>query len=106
MHITKIKDLHVLPRLRDSLSYLYVEHGRIEQSNHVIDIHDKEGLTQVPVAALSTLMLGPGTSITHAAIKTLSDNGCSVNWVGEDGIRLMPRQGRRASPITCCARQS
>lgn len=86
MRITKIKDLNLLPRLRDSMSYLYVERGKIEQANHAIDIHDKEGVTHVPVAALTTLMLGPGTTITHAAIKALADNGCLVNWVGEDGI--------------------
>lgn len=88
MRITKIKDLNLLPRLRDSMSYLYVERGKIEQANHAIDIHDKEGVTHVPVAALTALMLGPGTTITHAAIKTLADNGCLVNWVGEDGIRF------------------
>ncbi len=88
MHITKIKDLHVLPKLRDSLSYLYVEHARLEQSNHAIDVHDKAGVTHVPIAALSTLMLGPGTSITHAAVKTLADNGCAINWTGEDGVRF------------------
>jgi CRISPR-associated protein Cas1 len=32
-------------------------------------------------------MLGPGTSITHAAVKALADNGCLVVWVGEDGTR-------------------
>ena len=88
MRITKIKDLHLLPRLRDSLSYLYVEHAKIEQDNHAIDIHDKDGVTHVPITALTALMLGPGTTITHAAIKTLADNGCLVNWTGEDGVRF------------------
>jgi CRISPR-associated protein Cas1 len=88
MRITKIKDLHILPRLRDSLSYLYVEHAKIEQSNHAIDIYDQDGITHVPITALTALMLGPGTSITHAAIKTLADNGCLVNWTGEDGVRF------------------
>lgn len=88
MHITKVKDLHVLPKLRDSLSYLYVEHARIEQSNHAIDIYDTDGVTHVPAADLTTLMLGPGTAITHSAIKALADNGCLVNWVGEDTIRF------------------
>ncbi len=88
MRITKIKDLQLLPRLRDSLSYLYVEHARIEQSNHAIDIYDKDGITHVPITMLTAMMLGPGTSITHAAIRTLADNGCLVNWVGEDGVRF------------------
>lgn len=84
----RIKDLHILPKLRDSLSYLYTEHTRVEQAHDAIDLYDKEGITHVPIAALSVLMLGPGTSITHAAIKALADNGCLVNWVGEEGVRF------------------
>ena len=42
----------------------------------------------VPGSWLAVLLLGPGTSITHEAIKTLSDNGCIVNWVGEKGVRF------------------
>jgi len=37
---------------------------------------------------LSLLMLGPGTSITHAAINVLAENGCLVIWAGEHGIRF------------------
>src|SRR5690554_5875285 len=33
-------------------------------------------------------MLGPGTSITHAAVKTLAESGCLVIWCGEQGIRF------------------
>ena len=33
-------------------------------------------------------MLGPGTSISHAAIKVLSENGCTVLWVGEECTRF------------------
>ena len=81
------RDLHELPKLRDSLSYLYVEHCRIEQNALSIELIDKEGRTQVPVAALGVLMIGPGTAITHAAVRALADNGCSIVWCGEDGIR-------------------
>ena len=38
--------------------------------------------------SLSVLMLGPGTSISHAAINILSKNGCMVAWVGEDITRF------------------
>ena len=30
-----MRDLHELPKLRDSMSYLYLEHGRIEQKYRV-----------------------------------------------------------------------
>ena len=33
-------------------------------------------------------MLGPGTSITHAAIRALADNGCTVLWCGEDATHF------------------
>ena len=81
-------DLHILPKVRDSWSFLYVEHATVDQEGLAIAIHDKTGRVPVPCASLSTLMLGPGTAITHAAIKTLADSGCSVLWVGEGGVRF------------------
>lgn len=83
-----MKDLHILPKVRDSLSYLYVEHCRIDQEDKAIAIHDAEGKTPVPCASLCLLMLGPGTRITHAAIRALAENGCLVLWTGEEGVRL------------------
>jgi len=81
-------DLRQLPRFEDSLSYLYLEHARIEQHDKAIAFHDVAGLTPVPAAALALLMLGPGTSITHAAVKALADNNCTVVWVGEEGVHF------------------
>src|SRR3972149_2376321 len=83
-----MKDLHILPKVRDSLSYLYVEHCCIDQEAKAIAVHDVEGKTPVPCASLCLLMLGPGTSITHAAIRALAENGCLVLWTGEEGVRL------------------
>lgn len=84
----RLKDLHILPKTRDSLSYLYVEHCRVDQEAKAIAIHDQQGVTSVPCASLSLLMLGPGTNITHAAILTLADNGCLAVWCGEQGVRF------------------
>ena len=81
-------DLHLLPRVRDSWSALYVEHCRIDQEAKAIAIHDAAGKVPVPCAALTTLMLGPGTTVTHAAIRALADNGCLVVWTGEEGVRF------------------
>src|SRR5436190_15778346 len=83
-----MKDLHILPKVRDSWSYLYVEHCKVDQDGLAIAVHDDRGKTPVPCAALSLLMLGPGTSITHAAVHTLADNGCLVSWTGEQGVRF------------------
>lgn len=82
------KNLRELPKIRDSLSYLYVERCRIEQSGLAIELFDKDGRTPVPAAALSVLMLGPGTTITHAAVHALAENGCSILWCGEHNVRF------------------
>ena len=85
----RIQDYHDLPKLRDSLSYLYLEHGVIERSQNAVEFFDKKsGRTMVPASALTALMLGPGTSITHEAVKTLADNGCLILWCGEEGVRF------------------
>ena len=83
-----LKDLNMLPRIRDSLSYLYVEHCRIDQEAKAVAIQDAEGKTPVPCADLSVLMLGPGTTITHAAVRSLTENGCQIIWSGEEGVRM------------------
>jgi CRISPR-associated protein Cas1 len=84
----RIRDLHLLPKIRDSWSYLYVEHCRIDQQDKAIAIHDAGGKTPVPCAALALLMLGPGVTITHAAVRTLAENGCLVMWCGEEAVRF------------------
>lgn len=80
-------NLHELPRLRDSLSYHYIEHAIVDRKQNAIEYIQEDGRTLVPVAAIGLLMLGPGTSLSHAAMKVLMENGCSLLWVGEDGIR-------------------
>ena len=83
-----MKDLHLLPKVRDSWSYLYVEHCRVDQENKAIAVHDASGRTPVPCAMLTLLMLGPGTTITQAAVRTLAENGCLVMWCGEEAVRF------------------
>lgn len=78
----------ILPKVRDSLSFLYFEHCRIEQDVKSIAIFHNKDCYRIPCASISTLMLGPGTSITHAAIKTLAENACEVQWVGEEALRF------------------
>lgn len=83
-----MQDLHELPKLRDSLSYLYVEHAILDKKQQAIEYIRKDGRTLIPTANLSVLMLGPGTSITHAAINILARSGCSILWLGEDATRF------------------
>jgi len=80
-------NLRGLPKIRDSLSYLYVEHCCIEKDNSALKLIDASGVVPIPIASLSVLMLGPGTKITHDAVTIAVQNGCSLVWTGEEGVR-------------------
>ncbi len=80
--------LHEIGRFDDRMSFLYVDRAIIRHTTNAIAIHEFDGVTDVPVSSLATLMLGPGTKITHEAIKALADNNCLVIWAGEFGIRF------------------
>lgn len=81
-------NLRTLPKVRDNISFLYFEHCRIEQDDRAISIYKEKDKFHIPCACIATLLLGPGTSITHAAIKALADNACEVYWVGEEALRF------------------
>ena len=83
-----LKDLHLLPRVEDGWSFLYVDHCRIEQDGKSISFWEETGRTPVPCATLSLLMLGPGSTITHAAVQTLVESGCLILWCGEEAVRV------------------
>jgi CRISP-associated protein Cas1 len=83
-----MKSLHELPRFQDRWSHLYLERGILDQESHGLVLHSLDTHTHIPIDQVSLLMLGPGISITHAAVHKLADNNCLVAWVGENGIRL------------------
>lgn len=82
-----LHDLHILPKLRDSMTYLYLERTVIQRYRNSVEAVDEHGSASIPIASLSVLMLGPGTRITHQAVVLLAESGCSIIWVGEDGTR-------------------
>jgi CRISPR-associated protein Cas1 len=86
--MNKQLSLHDLPRFDDKLTYLYVEHAVVDQEDKAIAVHRADGITSVPVAALAVLILGPGTTITHAAVKTAAENNCLLLWAGEHAMRF------------------
>lgn len=76
-----------LPQVKDKYPFLYLERGRLEIDDSSVKWLDAEGnVVPIPVATLNTLLLGPGTSVTHEAIKTATAANCSVCWVGEDSL--------------------
>ena len=86
---SRIEDLRRLPKIRDSLAYIYVEHARIDKLDSSIAVYHADGTClPLPASGLCLLMLGPGTRVTHNAVMTLADNNCLVAWCGEEGVRF------------------
>ena len=83
-----MQDLRALPKLRDSLTYLYVEKATVKRTKFGVEYFDKDGRVQIPAANLSVLILGPGTSITHGAVRILAESGCTILWTGTELTRF------------------
>ncbi|MEV7090160.1 type I-E CRISPR-associated endonuclease Cas1e [Streptomyces sp. NPDC093085] len=82
----------MLPRIADSLSFLYLDIVRIHQDDTGVcaEVTSERHGTQtvyLPTAALSCVLLGPGTSITARALATLARHGTTVVVTGAGGVR-------------------
>lgn len=76
-----------LPQVKDKYPFLYLERGRLEIDDSSVKwIDSNNNVVPLPVATLNALLLGPGTTVTHDAIKTATAANCSVCWVGEDSM--------------------
>ena len=80
-------ELQALPHIRDRMSFLYLEHCLVNRQDGAITVTDARGTVHVPAAALSVLMLGPGTNVSHRAMELVGDAGATTVWVGEHGVR-------------------
>lgn len=85
-NINKI-ELNQLPQVSDRVTFLYVEHCRINRQDGAITISDSKGIVFVPAAVIGIILLGPGSDITHRAVELLADIGTNISWVGEHGVR-------------------
>jgi CRISPR-associated protein Cas1 len=62
--------------------------GTLDQTAAGLAFRNKTGDRDVPIDQLSVVLLGPGTTITHSAVRSLALNNCLLAWVGQDGVRL------------------
>lgn len=79
--------LKELPRIGDRVSFIYVEHAKINRQDSAISLADSRGIVKIPCAMIGVLLLGPGTDISHRAVELIGDTGTTIIWVGERGVR-------------------
>ncbi|WP_251717694.1 type I-E CRISPR-associated endonuclease Cas1e [Lactobacillus agrestimuris] len=83
----KRPELTELGRVEDRITFLYIEHAKLNRKDSAIEIKDSQGIVFLPVSLVSVLFLGPGVDVTHRAMELMGDCGLSIVWVGEQGIR-------------------
>lgn len=81
-------EIIALPQITDRMTFIYLEHCKINRQDSAITVNDSEGEVHIPSAVISVLLLGPGTEISHRAMELIGDSGISVCWVGEHGVRF------------------
>lgn len=79
--------LRQLPKISDRVSFIYLEHAKINRSDGALVVTNQRGIVKIPVAMIGVLLLGPGTDISHRAMELLGDTGTAIVWVGEAGVR-------------------
>lgn len=62
-----------LPQIGDRMTFLYFEHCKLSRADSAITVTDEKGIIHVPAAAISVLMLGPGTDVTDC-------KRCDFRW--------------------------
>ena len=89
MPIFERPPLETLTPARERWTPIYLEHGRLEVDDSSVKwIGADRTVFRLPVASLSVLMLGPGTTITHAAMKACAECNTPVCWVGAEGLHF------------------
>jgi len=76
-----------LPQIKEKFPFIYLEAGRLEVDDSSVKWIDSTGnVVRLPIATISALLLGFGTTVTHAAVKACASANCTLCWVGEDSL--------------------
>lgn len=56
----KKPELTELGRVRDRISFLYLEHAKLNRQDSAIQVTDQRGVICIPVAMVNVIVVGPG----------------------------------------------
>lgn len=76
-------------QLRHRLSFFYVERGALSVIDGSLVLTNAEERTQyeVPARATTSILVGPGASVTTQAMRLASAYGVTIVWTGEHAVR-------------------
>jgi CRISPR-associated protein Cas1 len=85
-----LDDTRVPQKSRNGL--VHVERARVAvDTGSLVLVFDEVGETiELPYQRINVLLLGPGTTVTHDAVRHCSSHGTAIAFVGTDGTRIYP----------------
>lgn len=77
----------VLPH-RVRSPFVAIEYGHLRVEDHCLLVERETEEIEIPVAMVSAILLEPGVTVTHEAVKLAAEHGVLLIWVGEAGVRV------------------
>jgi CRISPR-associated protein Cas1 len=71
-------------QFKDRIPFISVSKGELSCHKGGLEVDGE----QVPVSQISCIFIGPGTSVTHEAVKILSDSNCHIIFSGRNQRKL------------------
>ena len=78
----------------DRHGLIFLDRGRLEVEDGCLRFMTAGGGMldagdyQIPHQSVSIVLLGPGSSVTHDALRILAAHGCALAAIGNDGVRF------------------
>lgn len=68
--------------------FLAIERGHLRADGHCLLLARENETMEIPVAAVSAILLEPGVTVTHEAVKLAAEHETLLVWTGEAGVRV------------------
>lgn len=83
-------DIHRPTRvpIRSRISFIVLEKGTLHAASFTLELVRETGAVVIPAGMTTVLLLEPGVTVTHAAVKLCADQGTRLIWVGEAGVHV------------------
>lgn len=84
--------------LTSRMPYVFLDKGVLRVDGHCLVLSKNEDEVEIPAGRFASLMLEPGVSVTHEAVKLASENDVQMVWVGDGGTRLYSASNMSGNP--------
>lgn len=73
---------------RSRSPFVVLERGVLRVEDWCLTLETLEGNIEIPVGMSTTILLEPGVTVTHEAVKLAAEHDTLLIWTGEAGVRV------------------